>query len=277
MRAVQLAAMLATTLAAGLRPGEAPLRPGQAGPRPAAPSVPPVAVKRTDFDVFLGDSDRQAGRMTLVATEVPGRVVLDLEFVGPHRDSEAGFKGRAVYDRAADRPRPLHAEASTRVGRNRLMEGKVEFEPKSGGLVARTAVTGYADRKGTLYREPKVQTGETPVPEGVLLTYAALVYFAPTLQRQTGSLDGVVYAALPKDLEFPELIGFTADCRLVRVNTDELGACRIELRQMFPGGNYKLKAFARYTHAGEVLETGFAQFTMRPAAPGRSPAAREAK
>jgi hypothetical protein len=228
--------------------------------------------------VFLGDSDRKAGRMTLVVTEVPGRVVLDLEFSGPHRDSEAGFKGRAVYDRAADRPRPLQAEVSTRVGRNRLMEGKVEFEAKAGGgTIARTAVTGYADRKGTLYREPKVQTGETPVPGGLLLTYAALVYFAPTLQRQTGSLDGVVYAALPKDLEFPELIGFTGGCRIVRINTDELGACRIDLRQMYPGGNYKLKAFARYTHAGEVIETGFAQFTMRPAPPGRSPAAKEAK
>lgn len=251
-----------------------PVGPGTAGESAA----PAVVVTRTDFDVFLKDSDRKVGAMGLVVTEVPGRVILDTDFTGPFRDEDAGFKSRIVYDCGASappaataRPRPMNAEVSTRAGRNRLMEGKVEFEAKGGDqgtTVARTVATGYADRKGTLYPAPKEQRGQVEVPEGVVLTYAAFVYFAPKLLRDTGTLDPAVYAALPKDLDFPEVLAFTGGCRLVRINLDELGACRIELRQMFPGENYKLKAYARYDYTGRVQETGFAQFTMRPAAPG---------
>ena len=252
-----------------------------APPAPAAPAAPAVVVTRTDFDVFPKDSDRKVGAMGLVVTEVPGRVILDMDFTGPFRDEEAGFKGRVIYDRGggaappapagpAGQARPLNAEVSTRAGRNRLMDAKVEFEPAGGDqgrLVARFWATGYADRKGTLFAAPKEQRGQVEVPQGVVLTYAAFLYFGPKLLRDTGGLDQTVYAALPKDLDFPEVLALTGGCRLVRVNLDELGACRIELRQMFPGDNYKLKAYARYDFTGRVQETGFAQFTMRPSSP----------
>ncbi len=222
-----------------------------------------VTIERTAFDVFARKDDKKIGRMTLRVTRVAGVVVVEAEFAAAFKDDEAGYTSKLHY-RTGEKPRLVRAGASTRIGDVKLMEGTLEMGEEPDPGPAKLVASGYADHRKRFFAEPKKLEREVARPEGVVLAYPSFLYFAPRLLRQTGRLEGVVYADLPDDLVFPDFVEFFGDCHLVRTGGADLASCRIELRQQFPGGNHKVKAGATYDESGRIVEATFAGFVMRP-------------
>ena len=259
MRTIQLVLVLAMALP--LAPAAPP-----AGP-PAGESPPAVTTTRAVFDVFAADSGKKVGAMTLRVTEIPGSVVLETDFASAYKGGEAGYRSVALY-RLGAQPVPVRSSAATRIDQVKLMEGTAEFPAEDASTPkppVKVTVTGYADLKKRLRQTPEKLETSIPVPDGLVLTYPAFVFFAPRVLSRAGRLEGVVYAKIPKDLGFPELVEFVPGCTLVRTDLDDRGNYEVELRQDFPGGNFKLKASAKFDPMDRLVETTFGQWTIRPA------------
>lgn len=223
-----------------------------------------VSITRTELDVFSEKSGEKVGRMRIRVTRVAGVVVLKADFAADFKGDEAGYRSTLHY-RTGQKPRLVRAEVSTRIDEVKLMEGRVALGDAGETGAAELTISGFADRKKRLFAEPKRIEKEVTPPEGAVLAYPSFLYFAPRMLSKTGRLEGLVYADLPDDLGFPELVQFFGDCVLVRTGRTDPAGFRIELRQKFAGGNYKTKAAAVYDTSGRVTEASFAGFVMRPA------------
>ena len=222
------------------------------------------------FDV-LSDG-KPAGSMDWRVMEVQDKVIFQVRFEIRSKDKPAGFESFAVY-RTGQRPEPERIQATTRLGDFKLMEGEAVFaqaEPGP-GRVAHLAVHGFADRDLKPFPEPREKIQDVPVPDGLVLTAPAFLYFGPRLLAAPGRLEAIVHAEVPDDIDFPAFLNLKTDCVLTRGEWDDAGRAEIVLAQRFPGDNYRTLAAVTVNHEGTIVEARLGNFLLRPTAPAAAP------
>jgi len=234
---------------------------------PQAPGPPSgsTSVVRQEFEYDLFAENQKVGRMRLRIMTVSDRVIMDKEVAVKFKgQQEVGYDTQEVY-LAAPKPVPQRGKAVTRFGDVKLMEGSLVFEAKDGGqLSARMEATGFTDKDRKPQAKAVTFKKELPVPEGTVLTYVALLYFAPRLLPAAGEKGGIVLMELPDDLDFPALVNFKSDCVLTRSAPNAEGNAEFLLKQVLAGGNPVPLATITMDKAGNVIETRLDRYTLRP-------------
>jgi len=222
------------------------------------------------FDV-LSDG-KPAGSMDWRVMEVQDKVIFQVRFEIRSKDKPAGFESFAVY-RTGQRPEPERIQATTRLGDFKLMEGEAVFGPAEGGpgRVAHLTVHGFADRDLKPFPEPREKIQDVPVPDGLVLTAPAFLYFGPRLLDAPGRVEAIVHAEVPDDIDFPAFLNLKTDCVLTRGEWDDAGRAEIVLAQRFPGDNYRTLAAVTVDREGAIVEARLGNFLLRPTAPAAAP------
>jgi hypothetical protein len=212
-----------------------------------------------EFVVFR--KDRAVGKMRLKVMEVGDSRILTWRFEARHDEKTAVFASNAVY-RAGERPTPVRVQGETHLGAFKLMKGTLEFAED--GRSARAEVEGYASKDLKPWDPPKADERDVEVPEGLVLSYPAFVWFAPRLLGKAGRIEDVVRMDCPDDLDFPEFVNFTAGLVLVRTDAED-GAQTYAMRRFYSGGNFRDVATLRLAPDGRIVESTVPPFTVRPA------------
>jgi hypothetical protein len=267
---VVLAAGSAVSLgAAGAAAPAAPAAPAPAAPAavpaPAAPAgvAEEAGVRSEDLRFDIYTDNQKVGHLFLKIMAVADAAILDEEFAAPFKAQEAFFESKIVY-RGTGRPVPQSAKVNTRFGAVNVMSGAITFTAAGGTLTAKEEATGFADRDRKLLTKPLVSTKETVVPKGLVLTYAAFLYFAPRLLPEPGQLENVVYTEFPADINFPSLIKFNPDVVLARAAETADGRSEFMVKRLYPGGNFIPITVMTIDKEGRIVETRVGQFTLVP-------------
>ena len=257
MRIITCALTVATLLAA-LPPGTAP----------AQGLGSDITNEVRQFDVFRGT--RKVGHLRLKIMAVKDLVILDEELAVPFavrgKACDAGVESQVVY-RGAAKPLPQRGKLTTRVGSFKVMAGTVEFSPSSGGLSAKAEATGFADIEQNPFETPRTWEKELAVPGEVVLTRAAMLYFAPRLLLKPGKIENVTQLVFPSNFHWPALVSVNPDCVLQRHPTSLEGTADITLHRVYVGGNIKSLLKMTVDAENKVVEFCFGSFTVRPATP----------
>jgi len=225
------------------------------------------------FDVFRGS--RNVGHIRLKIMAVKDLVILDEELSVPisvrGKTSEARAESQVVL-RGATRPLPQRGKLTTYVGTFKIMDGTVEFTSAADGLTAKAEATGYADLERHPFNTPRTWEKQVPVPGEMVLTRAAMLYFAPRLLPKPGKIENVTRLAFPAGFDWPALIGASPDCVLQRHPATPEGTADITLHRVFAGGNIKTMMKLTVDAQNQVVEFHFPAgkgpaFTVRPASP----------
>ena len=164
---------------------------GTLGPRvaPAQGLGSGITTEAQSFDVFIGS--RKVGFMRLKIMAVKDVVILDegltVPFTAGGKTRKADVDSQVVF-RGATSPLPQRGKLTTRVAGFKVMDGTVEFTPASGGLAAKAEATGYADVERMPFDTPRTWEKELSVPGEMVLTRAAMLYFAPRLLPRPGKI-----------------------------------------------------------------------------------------
>ncbi|HUX02477.1 MAG: hypothetical protein WBD63_07385 [Phycisphaerae bacterium] len=225
------------------------------------------------FDV-LSDG-KPVGSMDWHVMEVQDKVIFQVRFEIRSKDKPAGFESFAVY-RTGQRPEPERIQATTRLGDFKLMEGEAVFAQADPGApepgrVAHLTVHGFADRDLKPFPEPREKIQDVPVPDGLVLTAPAFLYFGPRLLDAPGRVEAIVHAEVPDDIDFPAFLNLKTDCVLTRGEWDDAGRAEIVLAQRFPGDNYRTLAAVTVDREGAIVEARLGNFLLRPTAPAAAP------
>jgi hypothetical protein len=245
-----------------------------AAPAPAAPAAVPApaapagvaeeaGVRSEDLRFDIYTDNQKVGHLFLKIMAVADAAILDEEFAAPFKAQEAFFESKIVY-RGTGRPVPQSAKVNTRFGAVNVMSGAITFTAAGGTLTAKEEATGFADRDRKLLTKPLVSTKETVVPKGLVLTYAAFLYFAPRLLPEPGQLENVVYTEFPADINFPSLIKFNPDVVLARAAETADGRSEFMVKRLYPGGNFIPITVMTIDKEGRIVETRVGQFTLVP-------------
>jgi len=236
-----------------------------AAPAPAAPAgvAEEAGVRNEDlrFDIYI--DNQKVGHMFLKTMAVADAAILDEEFAAPFKAQEAFFESKIVY-RGTGKPVPQSAKVNTRFGAVNVMSGAITFTASGGTLTAKEEATGFADRDRKLLTKPLVSTKESVVPKGLVLTYAAFLYFAPLLLPAPGQLENIVYTEFPADINFPSLIKFNPDVVLTRAAETADGRSEFMVKRLYPGGNFIPITVMTIDKDGRIIETRVGQFTLAP-------------
>lgn len=269
-----LAAGSAVSLGAeGAAPPAAPATPAPAAPAGVAEEA---GVRNEDlrFDIYI--DNQKVGHMFLKTMAVADAAILDEEFAAPFKAQEAFFESKIVY-RGRGKPVPQSAKVNTRFGAVNVMSGAITFTAAGGSLTAKEEATGFADRDRKLLTKPLVSTKESVVPKGLVLTYAAFLYFAPRLLPEAGQLESIVYTHFPADINFPSLIKFNPDVVLTRAAETADGRSEFMVKRLYPGGNFIPIAVMTIDKDGRIVESRVGQFTLVPEGSKPRPAKEPAK
>ncbi len=240
---------------------------GTLGPRvaPAQGLGSGITTEVQSFDVFIGN--RKVGFMRLKIMAVKDVVILDEELTVPFTVSgktrKADVDSQVVF-RGATSPLPQRGKLTTRVLGFKVMDGAVEFTPASGGLAAKAEATGYADVERNPFDTPRTWEKELSVPGKVVLTRAAMLYFAPRLLPRLGKIENVTQLVFPANFNWPALITVNPDCVLQRHPTSLEGTADITLHRVYVGGNIKALLKMTVDAENKVVEFRFGNFTVRP-------------
>jgi len=245
-----------------------------AAPAPAAPAAVPApaapagvaeeaGVRSEDLRFDIYTDNQKVGHLFLKIMAVADAAILDEEFAAPFKAQEAFFESKIVY-RGTGRPVPQSAKVNTRFGAVNVMSGAITFTAAGGTLTAKEEATGFADRDRKLLSKPLVSTKESVVPKGLVLTYAAFLYFAPRLLPAPGQLENVVYTEFPADINFPSLIKFNPDVVLTRAAETADGRSEFMVKRLYPGGNFIPITVMTIDKEGRIVETRVGQFTLVP-------------
>jgi hypothetical protein len=228
---------------------------------PAAEVESPLKTEELRFDIFV--DTQKVGHMVLKIMTVRDVVIFEEEFVAPFKGQEAGFDSQIIY-RGEAKPVPQSAKATTRVGSVNLMEGTLTFKTVPTGLACVETVTGYADAARRPLEKPLAAAKESPVPAGLVLTYPAMLYFAPRLLSEAGEIPAVVYAHFPADVDFPSFVKFDGGVVLSRGAETAEGRSEFMVKRVFPGGNIIGIATMVTDKDGKIVESRIGRFTLRP-------------
>jgi hypothetical protein len=244
---------------------------GAAPPGPAAPDATGSAIetKEAAFDIFVEKT--KVGQAQVKSLAVSGTAILSDEVSITVQNVDMGYQTQQIWQ-GGDKPLLQRAKASTHAGAHKLMEGTLVLSVTGAGPVLATAISGYADREGKLYEKPLTENKETPVPAGLVLTHRALMQFAAAILTRPGQKDNIVYMHFPLSVEYPRLVSFTPNCRLVRQPPTPEGNSVFVLKQLFPGGNEEQVASVTLDKTGSLVETQAARYTWRlhkPAPPAK--------
>ncbi|MFO8013723.1 MAG: hypothetical protein R6X20_10515 [Phycisphaerae bacterium] len=227
----------------------------------------PVGTKTLRYDVLVGR--RAAGQMRLEIMTVSDLTILEERFTAPYRGTgrevEAGYTSQVVY-KGAGKPAPSRAEITTRVGRFKIMAGKVTFTKADGRWSAAVEATGFADKEGKPFETAREFTRTFTAEGDLLLTPAAFLYFAPRLLPEPGKIENVVQVELPDDINFPAMLNFKPDCILERHVAGADGKAEITLHRVYAGGNIVPLLKMTVDKAGQAEEMSLGKFTLRRAA-----------
>ncbi len=227
----------------------------------------PVETKTLRYDILLGR--REAGRMRLEIMTVGDLTILEEEFTAPYRgggkERDAGFSSQIVYKGSA-KPAPSRAEVTTRIGKFKIMAGKVTFTQTAGQWAGQVEATGFADKEGKPFETAREFTKTLSTTGDLLLTHAAFLYFAPRLLPEPGKIENVVSVELPDDINFPEMLNFKPDCILERHVAGADGQANITLHRVYAGGNIVPLLKMTVDKGGQVEEMRLGKFTLRRAA-----------
>ncbi|MBM4017874.1 MAG: hypothetical protein FJ288_06015 [Planctomycetes bacterium] len=237
-----------------------------AGRAPAESAPGAIETQESAWDVFA--EGRKVGRARFKIMTVRDLAIIDQEFSASIKGKETAFDSQVTY-RVGPPPRPERARVSTRLGQLKLMEGTLAFG--AGGVKA--DVSGYADKEQKPLVTALQASKDVPVPQGVVLTYAALMFFAPRVLPEPGRAKAA-YMEFPADLNFPDIVFFNPDCVLSRSEPGPDGRTEFALRRMLAGGNAIDLAVMTVDKAGKVQEVRLRRFTFRPegAPPPAAPA-----
>ena len=257
---------------------------------PAAPAVPAPAapagaaeeagVRSEDLRFDIYTENQKVGHLFLKIMAVADAAILDEEFAAPFKAQEASFESKIVY-RGTGKPVPQSAKVNTRFGTVNVMSGAITFTAAGGTLTAKEEATGFADRDRKLLSKPLVSTKETAVPKGLVLTYAAFLYFAPRLLPEPGQLESIVYTHFPADINFPSLLKFDPDVVLSRAAETADGRSEFMVKRLYPGGNFIPITVMTTDKEGRIVESRVGQFILVPEGakprPTKEPAKEPAK
>jgi hypothetical protein len=248
---------------------------------PAAAAEPPAgdagsSVRSTTMEFELLAGDKPAGKLSYGVMEVEDKVIFQVRIEIIQGGKPTGFDSLSVY-RTGERPMPERVQASTRLGTFKLMEGEAVFAPaaEGAGRVVQLDVRGFADRDQKPFTEPRELKKEVPVPEGIVLSGPAFLYFGPRLLDGPGRVENVVHLEAPDNVDFPAFLNFKTGCVLTRGEWDDQGRAEIALAQRFPGDNYRPLAKITVDREGRIVAGTLGKFTLRPATPEPAPAAIE--
>jgi len=227
----------------------------------------PVQTKTLRYDIVIGR--RAAGEMRLEIMTVADMTILEEDFTAPFRgggrELDAGYKSQVVY-KGADKPNPSRAEVTTRIGKFKIMAGKVTFTQTGGQWAGEVEATGFADTDGKPFEEAREFTRTLSTTGDLLLTPAAFLYFAPRLLPKPGKIENVVNVELPDDIGFPAMLDFKPDCILERHAASDDGKADITLHRVYAGGNIVPLLKMTVDKSGQVEEMRLGKFTLRRAA-----------
>lgn len=226
----------------------------------------PVQTKTLRYDILVGR--REAGRMRLEIMTVGDLTILEEEFTAPYRgggkERDAGFSSQIVYKGSA-KPAPSRAEVTTRIGKFKIMAGKVTFTQTGGQWAGQVEATGFADVEGHPFEQAREFTKTLSTTGDLLLTPAAFLYFAPRILPAPGKIENVVSVELPDDIGFPAMLNFKPDCVLERHAAGADGKADITLHRVYAGGNIVPLLKLTVDKAGQVEEMRLGKFTLRRA------------
>jgi len=218
------------------------------------------------YDVLIGR--RAVGRMRLEVMTVSNLTVLEEDFSAPYRSGgdkkDAGFTSQIVY-KGTHEPNPTRADITTRIGRFKIMAGKVAFTKTGDGWAAEVGATGFADTEGKPFEKAREVTKTLTTTGRLLLTHAAFLYFAPRLLPKPGKIENVVHVELPDDIGFPEMLNFKPDCILQRHAAGADGKADITLHRVFAGGNIVPLLKMTVDASGRAEQVKLGKFTLRRA------------
>ncbi len=265
MRTVSLTLAVALAAAFWLLPQDAR--------RQAAAEESSLTTTVVAFDV-LSDG-KPAGSMDWRVMEVQDKVIFQVRFEIRWKEKPAGFESFAVY-RTGEHPEPERIRATTHLGDFKLMEGEAVFAQADPGApepgrVAHLTVHGFADRDLKPFPEPREKIQDVPIPDGLVLTAPAFLYFGPRLLTAPGRLEAIVHAEVPDNIDFPAFLNLKTDCVLTRGEWDDAGRAEIVLAQRFPGDNYRTLATVTVNREGAIVEARMGNFLLRPTAPAAAP------
>jgi len=219
------------------------------------------------YDVLTGR--RAVGRMRLEVMTVSDLTVLEEDFTASFRsggkERDAGFQSQIVY-KGADKPHPSRAEVTTRIGKFKIMAGKVTFTRTEGQWAAEVEATGFADTDGKPFEDARSFEKTLSTSGRLLLTHAAFLHFAPRLLPKPGKIENVVHLELPDDIGFPEMLNLKPDCILQRHVAGPDGKADITLHRVYAGGNIVPLLKMTVDASGRVEEMDVGKFTLRRAA-----------
>lgn len=236
----------------------------------------PVVNEEMRFDVFV--EDLKVGSMRIKILSVRDVAIIDHELsISLKGQQEAGFESQITF-RGTDKPVPQRGKVSTHSGTFKLMDGTLAFTATAAGgdepSAAKAEITGYADAKRKPISQPLVQSKEILVPSGQVLTFPALLYFAPRLLANAAQLNKVVYMRFPEDIDYPAILDLKDNCVLSRGQPGADGRTEYSLRQVFAGGNPVPLASLTFDRDGKVVAGRYGvdgKYTIRP--PAAAPAA----
>ncbi|MCX5654892.1 MAG: hypothetical protein NTY65_09625 [Planctomycetota bacterium] len=259
---MNLRRLVVVALLAGLAAAMSAVRPGRAAGEAAAT----IDTKESDWDVFV--DNQKAGRVHLKTMAIRDLVIIEENFSVTLKGKETSFANQIVY-KTGNPPRPTRGKATTRLGPLKLMEGTAVFSEAS----VKTEISGFTDKDLKPLATPLTETKDTPLPPGLVLTYPALMYFAPKLMPDTGQMPKVAYLEFPSGVAFPEFVFAVPDCVLVRGPVGADGRVEFSLRRVFAGGNIENLVAMTVDKKGDITEVRLRPFSLRPASAAPAPAA----
>jgi hypothetical protein len=211
------------------------------------------------YDVF--QDKEKVGQMRLKLTHTRDVTVIEESFTVPFNKRPAGVDLVMAYNDADKRP--LRIKATTRVGTFKLMDGSITFGP---GPV-KAEILGYADKDLKPFEKPMVSDKVPALPEGIVLSYPAFLYYAPRLLPKAGEMTKVTYLIVPADWQFPNFVSLETDCVLSRSPPAADGTSEFAIKRVYAGGNAVLFATLTVEKSGKIVESRFSTvYTLRPQA-----------
>jgi hypothetical protein len=215
-----------------------------------------VAIQREllEFNVFAANV--KVGTMALNITTVRDVMIIDEDWRLDYKGKELDALSQITYS-GAGKPMAQRAKATTFYGDKKLMEGTATFAPKEGGFTAKEDITGYADKDIKLFLKEQTVKREADVPGSIILTHASFLRLAPQLLPMSGQMAKVTMMRLPADYGFPGFTQYLGDCVLVRTPPTEEGRSEYQLKQMFVGGNFQIRATLTVDHEGKIVKSEY--------------------
>jgi len=254
--------LVVVALLAGLAAAMSAVRPGRAAGEAAAT----IDTKESNWDVFV--DNQKAGRVHLKTMAIRDLVIIEENFSVTLKGKETSFDNQIVY-KTGNPPRPVRGKAETRQGSLKLMKGTALFSEAS----VKTETSGFTDKDLKPLATPLTETKDTPLPPGLVLTYPALMYFAPKLMPETGQMPKVAYLEFPSGVAFPEFVFAVPECVLVRGPMGADGRVEFSLKRVFAGGNTENLVAMTVDKKGDITEVRLRPFSLRPASAAPVPAA----